>query len=72
MGIRLPTFEEQARIDAHWAEVRAGIRTPSPEPNWKRDKNIVEFHRFRANQLIKQAAWHAQQAISAVDDRKQT
>jgi hypothetical protein len=64
-GIVLPSPEQQAEIDAHWANVRAGLHRSEPEPDWKQGDSVVAFHQYRAQQLIERAAWHARQAIDA-------
>ena len=59
----LPTAEQQERIDAHWADVRAGVYKNEPEPDWKTDKSAIECHRYQASLFIERAAFHARQAI---------
>ena len=59
-----PTPEDQARIDAHWADVRAGIYKSAPHVYSEDATPTIEMHRFRANMLVAEAARHAQAAIN--------
>ena len=63
----LPTPEEQARIDAHWAEVRAGLRKDTPHEFGTDAKSSIAAHRFRAQLLIKEAARHARLAMEMAE-----
>ena len=59
----LPTPERQAEIDAHWANVRAGLHKPEQHVFGDDRQGAIAAHRFRASLLIESAARHARIAI---------
>lgn len=63
MPIQKPTPEQQQKVDEHWRKVREGLYTSEPKSDWGTCKSVVEFHKYRANLLIKEAAKHARKAI---------
>ena len=58
----LPTADEQARIDAHWANVRSGLRRDHPEPQYKTPKEVREMHVYLAKHHEERREWHLEQA----------
>ncbi len=59
----LPTPEQQAQIDAHWAKVRAGFHKPQAHVFGADAKSAISAHKYQASLLIDRAAHHAQMAI---------
>ena len=61
----LPTEEQQAEIETHWAGVRAGIRKDAPEPDYQTPQEVLEMHRYLARKHIEIAASHAKRAMQS-------
>ena len=62
----LPTPEQQARIDAHWAKVRAGLHKPQKHDFSASETDVshlIEMHRAIAMTCIRGGAKHAKESI---------
>lgn len=55
---------DQERIEAHWADVRAGIYKASPHIYGTDAAPTAQMHRARANMLFSEAARHIRMALA--------
>ena len=53
-GIALPTPEQQAEINAHWAAVRAGLHTPQDHVFSLDTRSQIEVRKQRVNRYLEQ------------------